>query len=203
MDGKWLVNYFSTPARYPHNTVRGDQELDPVHTSDLMDVCEMVSRLVDRLRVEEFALRTENRTGLVVVYGMDEPEPRHRLRAALEQDGFTITVRRNEYGTSLEVHPRESDLIMTRLDLIIDTIAAVLPEARDIGELQSGVEQRLGHPVPPGLFHTTITIFNNSLRAHRQGQPFGAKVPEGMRRLVATAANTGVIPPLCAGSLSA
>ncbi|MEV3986913.1 hypothetical protein [Nonomuraea sp. NPDC049758] len=200
MDGQWLVNYFSTPARYPHHTVRGDQELDPVHTGDLTGVCEKVSRLVDRLHIEEFALRTENWTGLVVVYGMDEPEPRHRLRAALEKDGFTITVRRNEYGTSLEVHPRESDLIMTRLDLIIDTIAAVLPEARDIGELQADVEQRLGHPVPPGLFHTTIEIFNNSLRAHRQGQPFGAKVSDGMRRLVATAADTSVIPPLCAGS---
>lgn len=125
MDGKWLINYFSTPARYPHNTVRGDPELDPVHISDLMDVCEKVSRLVDRLRIEEFALRDENWTGLVVMYGMDEPEPRHRPRAALERDGFTVTVRRNEYGTSLEVHPRESDLIMTRLDLIIDTIAAV------------------------------------------------------------------------------
>jgi hypothetical protein len=71
-------------------------ELDPVHTGDLMDVCQSVSRLVDRLRIEEFALRTENWTGLVVVYGMDAPEPRHRLRAALEKDGFTITVRRNE-----------------------------------------------------------------------------------------------------------
>jgi hypothetical protein len=198
VDGKWLIDYLSTPARYPHNTVRGDQALDPVHTGDLQNVCRTVSCLVDRLRIEEFALRTENWTGLVVVYGMDEPEPRHRLRAALEKDGFTITVRRNEYGTSLEVHPREADLIMTRLDLIIDTIAAVLPAARDIGELQAGVEQRLGHPVPPGLFHTAITMLNNSLQAHRQDQPFGSKVPEGMRHLVATAAETGVIPPLCA-----
>src|SRR4051812_18227383 len=99
LDGKWLVNYFNTPARYPHHIVRGDISLDPVHTGDLGNVCEKVSRLVDRLRIEEFALRTENWSGLVVVYGMDEPEPRRRLREALEKDGFTVTVRYNEYGT--------------------------------------------------------------------------------------------------------
>ncbi|GAA4976399.1 hypothetical protein HD597_000403 [Nonomuraea thailandensis] len=197
MDGKWLVDYFKTPARYPHHVVRGDTSLDPVHISDLDQVREQVSDLVDRLRIQGFALRTENWSGLVVVYGMDQPEPHRHLREALEKDGFTVTVRRNQYGTSLEVHPREADLIMTRFDLIIDTIAEMLLEATDIGQLQTRVEQRLGHSVPTGLLHTAITIFNNSLTAHRQGQPFGSKVPEGMRHLVATASQTGVIPPLC------
>jgi hypothetical protein len=167
------------------------------HNRDLGNVCEKVSRLVDRLRIEEFALRTENWSGLVVVYGMDEPEPRRRLREALEKDGFTVTVRRNEYGVSLEVHPRERDLIMTRLDLIIDTIAEVLPEATDITDLQAGVNQCLGHPVPTGLLHTTIMIFNNSLKARRKGEPYGSKVPAGMRRLVETVLETDAIPPLC------
>lgn len=197
MDGKWLVNHFNTPARYPHHIVRGDTSLDPVHTGDLGNVCEKVSRLVDRLHIAGFALRTENWSGLVVVYGMDESEPRRRLREALEQDGFTVTVRRNEYGTSLEVHPRERDLIMTRLDLIIDTIAEVLPEATDITALQTGVDQRLGHPVSTGLLHTTITIFDNSLKVRRNGEPYGSKVPEGMRCLVETVLETDAIPPLC------
>ncbi|MER0476884.1 hypothetical protein ABR737_00695 [Streptomyces sp. Edi2] len=107
MDGKWLVDFFNSPARYPHHIVRGDMSLDPVHIGDLNNTCGRVSQLVDRLRLDKFCLRTENWSGLVVVYAMDEPEPRSRLREALEKDGFTVTVRRNEYGTSLEVHPRK------------------------------------------------------------------------------------------------
>jgi hypothetical protein len=98
-----------------------------------------------------------------------------------------VTVRRNEYGTSLEAHPREADLIMTRYDLIVNTIAEVLPEATDITDLQTGVEQRLGIPVPPGLLHTTIQIFNMSLMTRRKGEPFGSKVPHGHPGAPATA----------------
>ncbi|MGI5171679.1 hypothetical protein ACQEU3_45770 [Spirillospora sp. CA-253888] len=36
---------------------------------------------------------------------MDDPQPCRRLREVLEADGFTIMVRRNECGTSLEAHP--------------------------------------------------------------------------------------------------
>jgi hypothetical protein len=197
MDGKWLVDHMNTPARYPHHTVRGDGSLDPVHIGDLNRALEAVSQLVELLSIQEFALRTENWSGLVVVYGMDEPVPRRRLREALEKDGFAVTVRRNEYGTALEVHPREADLIMTRYDLIVNTIAEALPEATDITVLQAGVKQRLGHPVPTGLLHTTIEIFNMSLMTRRKGEPFGSKVPEGMARLVATSLKTDVIPPLC------
>jgi len=197
MDGKELVDYFRTPGRYPRHTVHGDLDLDPVHIGDLNRVLEVVSRLVDLLRIDEFALRSENWSGLVVVYSMEQPEPRRRLREALERDGFTVTERRNEYGTALEVHPREADLIMTRYDLIVNTIADVLPVAATITDLQNSVERRLGHPVPTGLFHSTIEIFNISLVARRKGEPFGSKVPEGMRRLVVAAVETGSVPPLC------
>src|SRR5690349_7882378 len=114
MDGNELIDYFNTPARYPRHTVQGDMELDPVHIGDLNRVLEVVSRLVDLLGIVQSVLRSENWSGLVVVYGMDEPEPRCRLHKALEKDGFTVTERRNEYGTALEVHAREADLIMTR-----------------------------------------------------------------------------------------
>jgi hypothetical protein len=197
MDRKLARRLLQHPARSPHHTVRGDVDLDPVHIGDLNRVLEAVSRLVDALSIAEFALRSENWSGLVVVYGMDEPEPRRRLREALEKDGFTVTVRRNEYGTALEVHAREADLIMTRYDLIVNTIAAALPEATTITELQNGVKQRLGHPVPTGLLHTTIEIFNMSLMTRRKGEPFGSKVPEGIVRLVVAALKTDVIPPLC------
>jgi hypothetical protein len=59
---------------------------------------------------------------------------------------------------------------MTRYDLIVNTIAEVLPEATDITELQTGVKQRLGHPVSTGLLETMVT---------------------------AAALETDVIPPLC------
>lgn len=197
MDGKSLVDFMNAPARYPRHTFRGDGSLDPVHVGDLSQVCEGVSRLVDLLSIDHFALRTENWSGLVVVYGMDEPEPRDRLREALVKDGFAVTVRHDEYGTALEVHPRTADLIMTRYDLLVDTIAEVLPEASSITGLQAAVTQRLGHPVPTGLLHTAIRIFDMSLMTRRSGGEFGSKVPEGMVRLVTAALETGVIPPLC------
>ncbi|MEU7734144.1 hypothetical protein AB0B51_13565 [Streptomyces griseus] len=80
-------------------------------------------------RLDEFRLRTENWTGLVVVYAMDKPEPRGRLSAALEEDGFEVTERRNEYGVSLEIHLRDRQPIHTRYDFVVNTIAEVLPEA--------------------------------------------------------------------------
>jgi hypothetical protein len=46
---------------------------------------------------------------------------------------------------------------MTRYDLIVNTIADVLPEATDITEPQTGVKQRLGHPVSTGLLETMVT----------------------------------------------
>lgn len=186
-----------TPRRFPPHTFRGDGSPDPVHIGDLNEVCGRVSQIVDLLRLDDFCLRTENWSGLVVVYAMDEAEPRSRLRETLEEDGFTVTVRRNEYGTALEVHPRPVDLIMTRYELIVNTIAEVLPDAADIAALQAGVTQRLGHAVPAGLLHTTITIFNMSLMTRRKGKPIGEGVPEGMVRLVATALETEEIPPLC------
>ncbi|MFG3403648.1 hypothetical protein [Streptomyces sp. NPDC048142] len=126
---------------------------------------------------------------------MDEPESRGRLRDALEKDGFTVTVRCNECGTSLEVHPRKVDLIMTRYDLIVNVIAEVLPEAATITDLQDGVTQRLGHPVPTGLLRTQIEIFNMSLMMRRKGtEPAESTVPEG---LVTAAFESDVIPPLC------
>ncbi|WP_194292353.1 hypothetical protein, partial [Streptomyces jumonjinensis] len=136
---------------------------------DLYRVIEAVSRLVNQMKVPEFAIRSENWSGLIVVYGMDVPESRRRLREALEEDGFTVTVRCNEYGTSLEVHPREVDLIMTRYDQIVNVIAEVLPEAATITDLQDGVTQPLGHPVPSGLLRTQIDIFNMSLMMRRKG----------------------------------
>ncbi|MFE9619579.1 hypothetical protein [Streptomyces sp. NPDC006384] len=90
MDGKWLVDFFNKPARYPHHIVRGDGSRDPVHIGDLNRVIEAVSRLIDQLKIPEFAIRSENWSGLIVVYGMDEPESRGRLRDALEKNGFEV-----------------------------------------------------------------------------------------------------------------
>ncbi|MGW6310015.1 hypothetical protein ACWFRQ_03625 [Streptomyces niveus] len=197
MDGKELIDYLKAPSRYPRHTFRGDGSLDPVNIGDLNGVLARVSHFVERLRLSEFCLRTENWSGLVVVYAMDNREPRDRLREALETDRFTVTERSDEYGTSLEVHPRQVDLIMTRYDLIVDTIAEVLPEARELADLQAGVAQRLGHPVPTGLLRGTIQVFDISLIERRKGRPFGSKVPPGMVRLVTVALETDVIPPLC------
>ncbi|MFJ5098888.1 hypothetical protein [Streptomyces sp. NPDC088557] len=139
-----------------------------------------MSQLVAQLQLDEFCLRTENWTGLVVVYAMDKPEPRGRLRAVLEKDGFEVRGRLNEYGTSLEVHLQDRHLIHTRYDFIVNTIAEVMPEAATIADLQDGVTQRLGHPVPTGLLHTQITIFNMSLMMKREGtEPSESTVPEG------------------------
>ncbi|MCX4400102.1 hypothetical protein OG887_43050 (plasmid) [Streptomyces sp. NBC_00053] len=199
MDGKTLVDFFNKPGRYPDNIFRGDSSLDPVHFGDLKNACERVSQLVEQLRLDEFCLRTENWTGLVVVYAMDKPEPRGRLRSALEEDGFEVTERRNEYGISLEVHLQDRHLIHTRYDFVVNTIAEVMPDAATITDLQEGVTQRLGHPVPTGLLHTQIQIFNMSLMMRRQGVPRRADstVPEGLERLVTAAFESDVIPPLC------
>lgn len=197
MDDNWVHDFVNRPARYPRHVVRGDMADDPVHTGDLNRVIEAVNQLVDQLTIPEYAIRSENWAGLIVVYGMDETEPRGQLRAGLEQDGFTVTVRRNEYGTSLEVHPRDADLIMTRYDLIVNAIADALPHAATIDNLQGAVAQRLGHQVPTGLLRTQVDIFNMSLKARRQGKPLGSRVPEGMVRLVTAASESGVLPPLC------
>ncbi|MGW7094908.1 hypothetical protein [Streptomyces sp. NPDC054874] len=197
MDGKTLVDYLQRPSRFPPHTFRGDGSNDPVSIGDLNGVLGRVDHFVERLRLRDFCLRTENWSGLVVVYAMDAPEPRGRMRRALEADGFTVTERRDEYGTSLEIHPRNVDLIATRYDLIVDTIAEVLPDARVIADLQAGVAERLGHPVPTGLLHGTIQVFDISLMGRRKGKPFGSKVPQGLVRLVAAALETGVVPPLC------
>lgn len=72
---------------------------------------------------------------------------------------------------SLEVHPRDSDLVMTRYDLIVNAITEALPDAPTIDDLQDGGAQRLGHPVPAGVLRTQIDIFSMSLRTHRQDEP--------------------------------
>ncbi|MFE0348814.1 hypothetical protein [Streptomyces griseoluteus] len=82
------------------------------------------------LKIAEVASGSENWFGLVVVYRMDEAEPRRRMRAGLEDDGFTVTVRRKEYGTSLELHPQHVDLVMTRYDLIVNAISDALRRTR-------------------------------------------------------------------------
>ncbi|MFE9252859.1 hypothetical protein [Streptomyces sp. NPDC007088] len=198
MEGKTLVDFFAKPGRYPHNIVRGDSSLAPVHTGDLNDACGRVSQLIAQLELDEFCLRTENWTGLVVVYAMDKPERRGRLRAALEKDGFEVRERLNEYGTSLEVHLQDRHLIHTRYTFIVNTIAEVMPEAGTIADLQDGITQRLGHPVPTGLLRTQITIYNMSLMMKRKGtEPSESTVPEGLEALVTTAFQSGVIPPLC------
>lgn len=130
MDGQQIIDFLKQPSRYPRNLIRGDVD-EPVAWGDLVWICEKVSRVVDRVGIKEFAIRSENWSGLIVVYGMDEPAPRRRLRETLEADGFTVTVRRNTYGTSLEVHPRNADLIMTRYDLIMNTIADAIVQASD------------------------------------------------------------------------
>jgi len=196
MDGT-LVEFLNTPARYPHNIIRSDLGPDPVLFSDVLEVSSHVSRVVDRLRLEEFHIRQENWTGLVVVYGMVEPGPRGRLRGALEADGFTVTQRHNEYGVSLEVHPRQRDLIMTRYAEIVGVICEVLRHATGIRELHAEVERRLGHPLPIGFCSSQIQIFNNCFCWVGEGDTYGSAVPEAMVRLVDAVLASDVIPPLC------
>jgi hypothetical protein len=197
MDGRTLVEYFNTPARYPHNLVRSDLGPGPFNSSDLHDVCLAVERHVDQLRLEEFCLRTEQWAGLVVVHAMDKAAPRGRLRNALEADGFVVSERRNQYGISLEVHPHRQDLIMTRYAEIVGVICEMLPEATDIRTLHAQVERRLGHALPIGLCSSQVQIFNMSLMTLREGRPLDKGVPEGMARLVTVALESGAIPPLC------
>ena len=197
MDGRTLVEFFNTPARYPHNLVRSDLGPGPFNSADLQTACRVVEGHVDRLRLEEFCLRTEQWSGLVVVYAIDKAQPRGRLRNALEADGFTVTERRDEFGMSLEVHPRQRDLIVTRYAEIVGVICEILPEATNIRELHAEVERRLGHPLPIGFCSSQIQIFNMCFLLVGDGDAYGSAVPEAMVRLMDAALASDVIPPLC------